>query len=197
MLGASVLYFGYLDFWNSAQSELWYATFGIASVAAATRIKSDARAALVAGALGGCAVLMKPPAIWLVLVAFVCLVLRAKQALRAALRFGAGAATVPALVLAYFGVKGALPAMFDIVVGANSFYVKHERGAPALDGIRDYHWFYSPLVPALLLYLVYALVRAQRAGDRDSMARHRLAAAVTAAGYASCRASTTCCNGAS
>ncbi len=184
VLATSVLYFGYLDFWNTAQSELWYATFGIASVAAATRIRSDARAALVAGVFGGCAVLMKPPAMCLVLVAFVCLVLRAKPALRAALRFGAGAATVPVLVLSYFGAKGALPAMFDIVVGANSFYVKHERGAPALGGIRDYHWFYFPLVPALLLYLVYAVVRARRAGDRDSMARHLLATAVTGAAYA-------------
>jgi hypothetical protein len=37
-------------------------------------------------------------------------------------------ALVPALVLGYFGVKGALPAMKDIVVGANSYYVKHEGG---------------------------------------------------------------------
>jgi len=76
VLATSVLYFGYLDFWNTAQSELWYAMFGIASVAAAVRIKAEARAALVAGLLAGCAVMMKPPAVWIVLVALAWLVRR-------------------------------------------------------------------------------------------------------------------------
>ncbi len=199
VLATSVLYYGYLNFWDTAQSELWYGMFGIASVAAAARIRSIPRSALVAGVCGGCAMLVKPPAIWMVMVAFVWLlrrsiaekgehpswVSRAKPALRAALRFGAGAASFPAVVLAYFGAKGALPAMIDIVVGANSFYVKHERGGGwAGEAFVNYHWCYFPLVPALLLYLIVSLVRARRAGDRSAFARYVIVAAVTAGAYA-------------
>lgn len=179
ILATSVLYWGYLNFWNTAQSELWYSLFGIASVAAVVRIADDRRAAIVAGVFAGSALIMKPPAMWIVLVAVIWLMRRAKS-IRASIRplvfFGAGAAIVPVIVLGYFGIKGALPAMVDIVVGANSFYVKHESGGRPLEAISGYHRGYFPLVPALLLYLIWGIWR----GDR---ARHVLAASITAGAY--------------
>lgn len=187
ILTTSVLFYGYLDFWNTAQSELWYAMLAIASVAAAVRVEKTERAATLAGVLGGAALLMKPPAIWIVLVAVGCIVHRtagstgalrerAKPALRPLVAFAIGGAVVPGLVLGYFGAKGALPAMFDIVVGANSFYVKREKGGAPLEAVPGYHWGYFPLVPALLLYLMWAVRRSDRA-------RAVLALAITAGAY--------------
>ncbi len=179
ILATSVLYWGYLDFWNTAQSELWYSLFAVASVASVVHIAKESRAALVAGVLAGCALLMKPPAMWIVLVAMVWLVRRAKG-LRSAIRplaiFAAGGAIVPAMVLGYFGLKGALPAMVDIVVGANGYYVKHEGGAPPFQGIYGYHHCYTPLVPAVLAYLAWGVWR----GNRE---RHVLAAAIATGAY--------------
>ena len=134
----ALLYFGFFDFWNSAQSELWYSGLGMAAVWAAVRIERLPRASLVAGLFAGAAILMKPPAVWFVLLAVGMITARVwrdaaprlRALLRAALLFGAGAAALPVCVLAYFGAKHALFAMQDIVVGANAYYVKHEAGAP-------------------------------------------------------------------
>ena len=178
ILATSVLYYGYLDFWNTAQSELWYGMLGVASVAAAVRTKRPECAALVAGLLAGSALLMKPPAMWIVLVAVICLVRRTKRFVVPLLLFGVGGAIVPAGVLGYFAMKGALPAMLDIVVGANSYYVKHERGGTPFDMLR-YLWCYFPLVPALLAYLAWAIWRARRSGDRAADERHTIAALIT------------------
>lgn len=179
VLATSVLYWGYLNFWNTAQSELWYALFAVGSVAAARHVKRDLHAAAFAGLLAGAALVTKPPALWIVLVA-VFLVARRATSVRGAVRplaaFAAGGAVVPALVLAYFGAKGALPAMVDIVVGANGYYVRHEGGAPVVPGFIGYHRWYFPLVPAILAYLAWGL----RRGDR---ARHRIAAAILAGAY--------------
>jgi hypothetical protein len=172
ILATSILYYGYLNFWNTAQSELWYSMLAFASAAAVLRVSDLRRASLAAGALAGAAVLMKPPAMWTVLVAVVLLVLRArphgreegggwrehaKAAVRPLAFFATGSGVVLTVVLGYFAVKGAMPALVDIVVGANSYYVKHESGAPAFPGIVNYHWCYAPLVPALLVYLLWAL----------------------------------------
>ncbi len=195
ILAASVVYFGYFDFWNTAQSELWYGTLGVASIWAAVRLKSESRAALASGAFAGAAVIFKPPAIWMVLVAVSLLIGRSrvpgapligrlKAALPPLLRFGLTSALVPAMTFAYFGAKGALPAMFDIVVGANAYYVKHEQGDSPWGGLFIYHWCFFPLVPVLLVVLVVALVRSRRSGDRETFSRYGLAAVVTATGYA-------------
>jgi len=182
----SVLYWGYLNFWNTAQSELWYGMFGMAAVAAIVRIEKDARACIVSGACAGAAMLMKPPAMWIVLVAIVWLVrrhmgdaplaARLRRVIVPLVRFGAGAALVVVPVLAYFAFESALPAMIDIVVGANSYYVKHEGGGTAYEAIPLYHWCYFPLVPAILLYLFTSL----RKENKD---RFRLALAITAGAY--------------
>lgn len=179
ILTTSVLYWGYLDFWNTAQSELWYSLFAVASVACVVRIANDRRAAVLAGVFAGSALIMKPPAMWIVLVAMVWLVRRSnglRNAIRPLVFFAIGGAIVPTIVLGYFGVVGALPAMIDIVVGANGYYVKHEGGAPPLQGIYGYHHCYAPLVPAVLLYLLWGI----RRGHRE---RHVLAASIMGGAY--------------
>lgn len=135
----ALLYFGFFDFWNSAQSELWYSGLGMCALWAAVRVERLAHASFVAGIFSGIAILMKPPALWFVLLAICMIGLRVRRdarprlptLLRAALLFALGASAVPAAVLGYFGSKHALLALLDIVVGANAYYVKHEAGAPA------------------------------------------------------------------
>lgn len=178
-LALSVLYYGYLDFWNTAQSELWYGGFAVAGVAAAYRIKNETRAATLAGLAIGTALVMKPPSMTIAVLAIALLVRRGLAATKGAswtargfaiarrlAFFGLGAAVVPALVLLYFAAHGAVGAMIDIVVGANGYYVKHERSvttpAEIANTIRQYFWHYSPLFPALLLYLAVALARSWR-----------------------------------
>ncbi|MBK8213519.1 MAG: glycosyltransferase family 39 protein [Myxococcales bacterium] len=173
MLATVVFYFGHFDFWSTAQSEIWYAGFGMCAVLAARRIERTERAAALVGLFAGIAVLTKPPSVWFVLVAVVVLALRLrgegrltpkKCARELGWLVGMGA-LVPALVLGYFGVKGALPAMKDIVVGANSYYVKHEVGAVArLDQHLGYIlWIFAPtsyvLLPGLVVGLVFGARR--------------------------------------
>jgi hypothetical protein len=169
MLTAAVFYFGYFDFWNSAQSEIWYAGLGLCGVWAARRIERVRLAAFVAGLFVGLVLVVKPPgATFCLLVAGVfALRLRRENVGRGAVACGAlfvaGAVVAPLLVLAYFGATGALPAMKDIVVGANAYYVKHEGGAPGpwiehiLYMFRVFQPFASVLVLASLASLVYAI----------------------------------------
>ncbi len=170
------LTYGFLDFWNSAQSELWYAGFGVASVWAATRIVRLPRASFVAGVLAGVAVVMKPPSVWFVLVAVAMIGVRVRRAgsLRAlipeALRFGVGAALWPVLVVGYFASQHALFAMQDIVVGANAYYVKHESGAPPGFDWKDYAGtiltYYAPFTVLFPLGAALAWLRPIAARDR-------------------------------
>ena len=104
------------------------------------RTDRDTRAAFVSGLFAGAALITKPPAMWIVLVAIVWLVFRTmgtgkplervRRLVGPLLRFGVGVAVVPVLALGYFAMKGALPALIDIVVGANSYSVKHEKSGP-------------------------------------------------------------------
>jgi hypothetical protein len=155
ILAAFVLYWGFFDFWNTGQSEVWYSTIGLGAIAAAVRIKDLRRAAVIAGAVAGAALVMKPPSIFFGVTALVIVALRyvkaasdatsgaqadatsdvAKAAhrrvmlsrvVRATVFFGAGVAIPALLVIVYFGAHHALGAMADIVGGANSYYVTHE-----------------------------------------------------------------------
>lgn len=201
---ASVLYYGFLDFWNSAQSEPWYGMLGLGAIWAARRIGRDRVAAVATGLFAGAAMVMKPPAIWLVLLALGVLAARALEAppaestgspvprarrLAAAGALSAlGGATAPGLVLAYFGAKGALPAMIDVVVGANGHYVKHERGVTTMADVGKRTWAYvatySPLAAVCLAASLATLGVALYRRDRALAARYAIALAALAAGYA-------------
>lgn len=130
---ASLVHYGFFNYWDTAQSELWYATLGLGAICAALRIQRADIAAPVAGLLTGLALVMKPPALMFGMVALGVSIACARPngatwrgAVFSSARFAAGVAVPLIVILVYFGAHGALGAMFDIVVGANAFYVTHE-----------------------------------------------------------------------
>jgi len=195
-LFTSMFYFGFLDYWNTAQSELWYSTLGVGAVWAAYRCKSEDRAAVASGIFAGSAVLMKPPAIWFAAIGVLILAARfrargdrnARTFARALGMLALGGALLPALVLGYFGAKGALPAMKDIVVGANSYYVKHESGgfggmSPlqiVFAGLRTF----EPFSVFLPLGVGLGALRGFVAKDRPLLERNLMAMALMIAAFA-------------
>jgi hypothetical protein len=110
----AVLYYGYFSYWDTAQCELWAMTFAIGSVVASRRWAS------AAGVLAGLAFLMKPPAVLLALPA---LVACARAPWRQKIAFVVGGVAPVAATLLYFQRHGAMPALAEVLVGADSQYV--------------------------------------------------------------------------
>lgn len=194
-VAASVFYYGYLNWWDTAQSELWYATLGIGALWAVRHVSRERAAWPIGGALAAAALIMKPPAIWLVAVAVVALVLRVRERrdgwlARSAVALGlfaAGSAAVVLLVFGYFGVHHALAAMKDIVVGANGYYVAHERGVNDVGDIvertQDYLGHMQPFSTFAILGVAAGLALGVRRRERPRVVRFGTAAAVLAAGF--------------
>jgi hypothetical protein len=195
VLAAAVVYVGLFDFWDTAQCEVWCTTAGIASACAAMRIKSEGRAALVAGLLAGVALVFKPPGAPLVALAGLGVIARARghpdgglrRAAFVALVFGVAAILPGALVVAYFAAKGALPAMVDVLVGANAYYVEHERGVhgiyDAARRTRDVYKLWNPLGSLLLAVLVIGLAAGIARRDGPMRDRHAFALLTCAAAF--------------
>jgi hypothetical protein len=196
----SVLFYGFLNFWDTEQSELWYAMLGLASIWAARRIPVLSRSQLASGALGALAMIMKPPAIWFVMIAFGLLVRdawtekndkedRTRRVIVTTARFGAGFAIPLGLMFGYFGAHHALSAMKDIVVGANGYYVTHESTINDLGDVasatRDYYRAYNPLNSLMLIGLVATTWLCHRRQDWPARNRHLLAVIMCVAGYLS------------
>lgn len=194
-LVGAVLYFGYLNWWDTAQSEIWYSTLALGAMAAARHAKREVVALVGAGALAAAAMVMKPPSVWLVLLAVVAVVLRARAAgqgwpLRAArgvALFGAGAVGVLVAVFGYFGAHHALGAMRDIVIGANGYYVTHERGVDnvgdVIERTLDYLGHYQPFSTVGVFAILVGVVAAVARRDRRRLRRWVLASAVSAAAF--------------
>ncbi|MEO6419778.1 MAG: hypothetical protein ABIP39_10245, partial [Polyangiaceae bacterium] len=192
---SSMLHYGFFNFWDTAQTEIWYTTLGLAAITAARQVHSLRNAALAGGVLGGLALLMKPPSVWYVGVAFVVLLLRLREGgkpfrigpyVRASLQFGVAAAAVIAVTLAYFAVHHALGAMIDIVVGANRYYIEHERGVStlgeALERFRHVWEIFFP-ISALFVLVPFAALAANFAGRGEGLgSQYILAAALLVAG---------------
>jgi len=198
---ASILHYGFFNYWDTAQSELWYTTLGIGAVTAGLRIEKPRLALVTAGVLAALAMIMKPPSIWYGSVAFVVAVGRAldepsaRTAGRATRLFGSAAwfavgAAFPVILTAlYFGGHGALRSLVDIVGGANTYYVTHERGVASFAEARErfkYAWYVLfPLdtfaAGALLLGLAFAMVRRDKARMRTYGLGVALAASALAA----------------
>ena len=192
----SVLFYGVLNFWDSSQSEIHYALLGCASLACAMKIRRAWLAAALSGALAASALLMKPPVFWFVLAAIIALLVRAREEkagpsgyVKTLALFGAGALPPLALTFGYFGYKGALPAMRDIVVGANGYYVSHERSQDPLSDVIDssqgYVAHHAPMSTLLFGAGLAALLLARREGDRASVRRYGYAFALVLCAYAS------------
>jgi hypothetical protein len=189
-LFVTVLFYGVLNFWDSAQSELQYTLFGLLSVAAARKYVAGNKAMpVLAGFAMGLALVMKPPVMWIGTLTLVTFGLqfraertRAKEIVTVLALLGAGATLPIASTLGYFAKHHALAAMKDIVVGANGYYVSHEHAKnPFLDGIdsiQGYLSYTSPIVLSLLLGSAFAFAFAKRAGDQTRAKAYKSAFAV-------------------
>jgi 4-amino-4-deoxy-L-arabinose transferase-like glycosyltransferase len=174
---ANVLYYGFFTYWDTAQCELPCGVAAIASLWAVERIRSERRAYVVGGVLAGIAFVTKPPVAALLLVTAWA---AARRALRhrttvsresardagAALGWTAlGAAVAPSVLFFYFAAHHALDAAKDVLVGANGYYVAHEKGfsslAGALEQLTDR---YDPRRPVVAI-LTVALVAIPMLGD--------------------------------
>lgn len=196
LLSSSILFFGFMNWWDTAQSEVWYGTLGIASSVSVWHITRESRAQVLGGILAGLAFAMKPPAVWFVLLALAVMLVRVrenpeKRARRSALgilRFGLGAATPLVLLAAYFGAHHALPALVDIVVGANGYYVAHEKGVSDLSEvairIQEYTAYYQPFTAFGLLGIVFGLGYGVRRKLPDTVHRYGYAALACGAAFA-------------
>jgi hypothetical protein len=136
VFAANVFAFGFLDYWNTAQGELACALLTTAGVLATRRVEGHRTAAVVAGLLGGAATLVKPTALPLVAISAFVMARRARRDGRAGtLRwFGGALLALPALTVAYFALRGALPAAVDSLVFANRVYVLDEHTAHGARG---------------------------------------------------------------
>jgi hypothetical protein len=195
-LFGSVLFFGYLNWWDTAQSELWYGTLGLGSVAAIRTAQKERTGQALSGAFAASAMIMKPPAVWFVLLALVLLAHRAwgeregriARIVRGKIAFGVGFAVPTVLVFGYFGLHHALPALVDIVVGANGYYVAHETSVSdpidMVGKILDYVGVYNPLSTLGILALIGGIAWGARTKQPEVRARYVLATAVCSAAFA-------------
>ena len=146
-LTTSVMHYGYMNFWDSAQLEVVYTTLTFASLALALHGRDPLRTILGAGFLVGLALVVKPPSTWFGLVPFAVLVHRAwkegdevrrvARTLVRVARFGFAAAAPLAAVVAYFAAHGAAGELALWILEVNAYYVSHASGPLSF---RIFYW---------------------------------------------------------
>lgn len=194
-LTTSVFYYGVFNFWDTGQCEIWYATLALASLAIVMRAPTlGSRAAAGAGVLAGMSLFTKPTAISFVAVAAVALVLRLREArdarafVRTAAAYAGGAAGFAAVMLGYFAAKGALAAMIDILVGANGWYLVHERSANSLGEVLGFSWrafrWLDPFSGLFVVVTAVAFAVGAKRRDRRLVERYALPLVLVIASYA-------------
>lgn len=197
IFAASVFYFGYFPFQDTANCEVWCALFTAASLAVATRsAASSAWVELVAGAFFGLAVVAKPPALCLAPLVAWALVAHARRTgglsvRRTALSFAAsvaGAAVVPLVIALYFFSHGALASLSDIVFGANRYFTSHGRltgsaGEIARETYRAIDWF-IPFSYVCVTASVVIIAVAVRRRDLERARRYAWPLAAASCSYA-------------
>lgn len=190
LLSASVLYFGFFDFWNTAQCEVWCALFGVASFTLLVRSRRPLAVVVVSGLCGGLSVLFKPTggvfcvlSVLAMLVESVRVLRRGRRYLpRVAPRFAAHvclyaiAAAIPlAVVFGHIYLKGGGAAMYDVLVVNNRHYVLHGKwvhsSREALRLTRAALYLFEPLGTLVWLPLGLSLFRAFRNKRRDASRR--------------------------
>ena len=164
-------HFGWLTFWDTGNTEIWVVLFVVGALAA-LRMASPTRAAYACGMALGFAFVAKPPAAWFFPI--VLLVAAGRyQGWRgragALLRMLAAAAVLPALVCLYFGAKGDLWFLFDVVVRASGHVATRERSVDTLADVarvtgETLSWYgpYTAVAVALVIALVVALASGRR-----------------------------------
>ncbi|HEY2368984.1 MAG TPA: hypothetical protein VGH87_21455, partial [Polyangiaceae bacterium] len=188
VLGACLLYFGFFNFWDSAQCEIWVVVFVMFAFAAIARVRHPIVAAAIAGTACGLALVMKPAIFFLPVCAVVLLRRERVARLRVGLVFAATSAVPWLIVLSYFAAAGSSSALFDLLGGANRHYLTHEPGvdgpvevfARSIGVIR----IYGPLGAALSWGCIVAGRRASKRRDVATRDAYLLVLALTCAAYA-------------
>ena len=162
--GGCLLYYGFFDYWCTAQCEIWVCLAALGAIAAATRTRSLPLAATLVGLCAGAALLVKPPGVLLVLAAGVHLGRRWRSeggGAGAPARFALAAAAGPAMLAAYFAARGGLPALLDVLIGDNARYVAAEpqEAHTAAELLKAWRFF----APFSILIAVAPLALAVRA----------------------------------
>lgn len=157
----SALYFTSLDFWHSAQVEVWEGASLVASLAFAMRARGRASFALAAGAAAGLAFSFKFTAALVALAPLALATLGARKeggdraAARAAAAFLLGASIVPAALAAWLLARGGAAAALDVLFGYNAFYAAHKPSSEWATEITTY-WFSARGAWALALAAAFA-----------------------------------------
>lgn len=155
---ASIAHYGFFDFWNAYQTELWYTTLGIATIVCAVHVRSLRRASFGVGLFVSLAVLMKPMSVFYSAIGVGALVHRlvfrshkvgfglggrlrgAIREIASSLPWALFGLLLPfALVGIYFGAHGALGPMIDIVVFGNRHYAKTFKNVTTLEAVVRLH----------------------------------------------------------
>jgi hypothetical protein len=190
---ASVAYYGFFDYWNTAQCELFATTLGTASVVAATRLKRMGFAAALTGLIGGALFVVKPPYVALLLVPMAVLVARARaqssgRGRRVAVSLALLSLTfaaVPVAFLVYFGAKGALSALADVVVGSNVSYFINEARVHSLSDVSAVaavmYRYFAPLSTLLLAGAAVSMLVGVVRRSRERVGRYAVAFGLFAA----------------
>jgi hypothetical protein len=184
VLASSVLYYGFFDYWNTAQCELLGTTLGALALLAAVRARRVDRAAVVAGLVVGAMIALKPPFGILAVVPAGAIASRAVRGRRrkdaawalgrVALRFAAASVVVPGLFVAYFACRGATTDFVDFVFRLNVAYLEKEPRLTTATEVLEHFgtmWrTFAPVAPILLAVsgaaTVDAVVRRSRVRTR-------------------------------
>lgn len=182
-------HFGWLTFWDTGNTEIWIVLFVVGAFAALRSIEDPARAAYACGMAIGFAFVAKPPAAWFFPVIFLVAAGRYqgwRTRFVALARMGAAAAVLPAIVAAYFGAKGDLWFLFDVVVRASGHVATRERTVDTLGDVLRATWTtlswygpYAALLPALAVGVGWAFA----SGRRALALRYGLIVLLVIAGY--------------
>lgn len=177
-LFGSCLYFGVLNFWDTAQCELWCVTTALGAAYCAQRPGRWWVAA--SGALFAFTVLIKLPALFFGLPIFALVwganatsagERPAERRARVLVWLAAGASLV-AVFAVYFSAHGALGQATDIIFSANVYYASHEHVGGFSDGVTRVLDVFRLFMP-LSLVLVYALVGLPFFGQRAEVGADR------------------------
>lgn len=192
----SVIYFGCFNFWDTAQCELWMSLFVLAALAVVLHMRRARAAFFLAGFLCGLATFTKPTAAVFVLIVATALLWRVRQdSAQRKLRaysvamglFAAGAVLVASVILGYFAATGAMTAMTDILVGANSYYVKNEAHIASVQDVIEHSLdFARSIGPFFLLFTAVsctAVAYARRPAMRARAWSYAMPAALWCASY--------------
>jgi hypothetical protein len=182
-LACSLFYYGFYNFWDTAQCELWSTMFAIAAIAAAQRGRPFG-----AGVLAGAAVLFKTPALLFVAIALgVVWAGGPRNRARHVAHFVGGLVLLPAATALYFAARGGLAPMAEALGGATWAYV---IGGRLIDSyslflrrtVGLFGWF-NPYASFALAAVAFAGLLALSRKDSTALRRYRLAMALALAAY--------------